>query len=579
MGFTDPTFATNNIQSLADQPIETSAVVKQTFDKSSSDIKDFLTSHIDELEAITDGASGMDKIGMTPIDGVMTTPQQSLEYLKGRADATQPTLNIISVLDYGAVGDGVTDDTMAIQTAFDNGGAIHFPSGLYFLDPTTMAALTYGALNIRKDTRITFDGGAKLTLETDGSYGTVVVCDTDAENVYVEGMVIEGDAFANAIAPTGLGGDYKRNIVFNNCHVKGVKSELIISAQATPSQNQGGVAFVCETEGEVKLNNCSAIDCQFGIRYAPSATAESNLVVTNFYAENLEAILNTNPSAYDNRNYRMNANYNEFGKGCGVIDGIVFKNCGKSSDERINASFIWVDAVDGNYHPHAGQRRGASGSTYDSGSWEIYPYDSGHVEYNSSTTYTSGDIVKVENNDKYSALFAFGRAGKVSISNVRGWNDHYSGAYPRIGAIARGIMRDVHISNVHVDIASDHLFLFGTSPSTSMYELQPFMSCQNVFAENIFNLGSTVDIVESDMPINGTWATSFGASYTVDYGLNVNGVRLKNISLRAVSSLVGTNLRSVAPAQTVSYDNRNSLEIINIATGNMSEDKFSTITV
>lgn len=35
-----------------------------------------------ELTSQTDGSSGMDIVGMTPIDGVMTTPQQSLEYLK-----------------------------------------------------------------------------------------------------------------------------------------------------------------------------------------------------------------------------------------------------------------------------------------------------------------------------------------------------------------------------------------------------------------------------------------------------------------------------------------------------------------
>jgi hypothetical protein len=31
--------------------------------------------------------------------------EQSLEYLKFRIDGKQPTLNVISVLDYGAIGD------------------------------------------------------------------------------------------------------------------------------------------------------------------------------------------------------------------------------------------------------------------------------------------------------------------------------------------------------------------------------------------------------------------------------------------------------------------------------------------
>lgn len=32
---------------------------------------------------------------------------------------------------FGAVGDGVTDDTAAIQAALDNGGLIYFPAGVY----------------------------------------------------------------------------------------------------------------------------------------------------------------------------------------------------------------------------------------------------------------------------------------------------------------------------------------------------------------------------------------------------------------------------------------------------------------
>ncbi len=55
---------------------------------------------------------------------------------KTRALANQPN-NEVSVLDYGAVGDGVTDDTAAIQAAVDslgttlNGGTIYFPTGSY----------------------------------------------------------------------------------------------------------------------------------------------------------------------------------------------------------------------------------------------------------------------------------------------------------------------------------------------------------------------------------------------------------------------------------------------------------------
>ena len=40
----------------------------------------------------------------------------------------------VSVKDFGAVGDGVADDSAAFQAALDQHGAIHVPAGTYRLD-------------------------------------------------------------------------------------------------------------------------------------------------------------------------------------------------------------------------------------------------------------------------------------------------------------------------------------------------------------------------------------------------------------------------------------------------------------
>ncbi len=99
------TFGTNNV---GDELKAIKVITDDTYSKSE------LLSKA-ELQSQTDGSSGMDVVGMTPINGVMTTPQQSLEYLKERVDATNPTTNIYSVLDNGLTGDGVTNDATKLN--------------------------------------------------------------------------------------------------------------------------------------------------------------------------------------------------------------------------------------------------------------------------------------------------------------------------------------------------------------------------------------------------------------------------------------------------------------------------------
>lgn len=78
---------------------------------------------LNSVEAVREGVgapTGADLVGYLPAGtGVVATTVQT----KLRES--------VSVLDFGAVGDGETDDTIAIKAALTRGSAIYFPAGTY----------------------------------------------------------------------------------------------------------------------------------------------------------------------------------------------------------------------------------------------------------------------------------------------------------------------------------------------------------------------------------------------------------------------------------------------------------------
>ncbi len=68
------------------------------------------------------------------VTAIGTTDANSVTYLPAGTGAVQTTVQTklresVSVKDFGAVGDGVTDDTAAIQAAIDSSDFVYFPPG------------------------------------------------------------------------------------------------------------------------------------------------------------------------------------------------------------------------------------------------------------------------------------------------------------------------------------------------------------------------------------------------------------------------------------------------------------------
>lgn len=131
--------------------------------------------------------------------------------------------DIVSVKDYGAVGDGTTDDTTAIQAALDSGY-----KHIYFPDDT---AYLCGALTISSDEMIVF-GKAQLNLadNTNDSMFTV-----SGQRVIIDGLRMFGNKSNQSATSNAV------KITASNVKIKNVKMGTFYSNGIYSANNYGTV--------------------------------------------------------------------------------------------------------------------------------------------------------------------------------------------------------------------------------------------------------------------------------------------------------------------------------------------------
>ena len=150
----------------------------------------------------------------TPINTSVVTAAQ-VSYNEGDAGAVTRTVEnklqeSISVKDFGAIGDGVTDDTTAIQTALDLTGAktIYFPPGTYKID----------SLEITEQFTTISSDSATLLLNPTGTFTHALKVSTSFFTI-VGSLTFDGDLNSNYDSTLWIKGGYGRyeNINFRLC--------------------------------------------------------------------------------------------------------------------------------------------------------------------------------------------------------------------------------------------------------------------------------------------------------------------------------------------------------------------------
>jgi hypothetical protein len=181
---------------------------------------------------------------------------------------------VVSVKDFGAVADGVTDDTAAINAAFDyvignQGGTLYFPSGVY-LCKNNIGNISYTQNNL-VDLQIIAEPGAEFNFQPNSEivYGFYLqfprlrtlqipnglrILGNDLIRC---GIWVSGDTTANSI----------RLVDIQNCYIQDIKVSAVtgsdgrgpVGISVSSTETTGGFSFVCNISNNTILN-CTAVD-------------------------------------------------------------------------------------------------------------------------------------------------------------------------------------------------------------------------------------------------------------------------------------------------------------------------------
>lgn len=202
--------------------------------------------------------------------------------------------DVMSVKQFGAKGDGTTDDTSSIQTALNYNHNIFVPNGTFMVN-----AITH--INLNSNNKLTLDNAGIIKAIANNEDNYAVLNIEDVDNVTISGGTIQGDKTTHT-GETGEWGicvsisDGSSNIVIENVRIiDGWGDGLYINNAINVTTNnliidncrRNGISVISANNYHSlndTITNISGVDPQFGVDIEPN---ENTDILKNINFENL----------------------------------------------------------------------------------------------------------------------------------------------------------------------------------------------------------------------------------------------------------------------------------------------------
>jgi len=173
-------------------------------------------------KGITNGVRLVPSGVSTAVAGDMRTNSTgtSLKFHDGTSEVSLlKSATVYNVKDYGATGNGTTDDTATIETAIaaaSSGGIIYFPAGTYKCDSDLDVSVG--------STWILGEGVASKLIFADGYGLRITTSNVRVSDLWFDGQNYStGTSTGNIIQARGTNSsNYLENIIVDNCYITNV---------------------------------------------------------------------------------------------------------------------------------------------------------------------------------------------------------------------------------------------------------------------------------------------------------------------------------------------------------------------